>query len=132
MKRKSLSILPLLLVLAACVNNPLTTAQTNEQKGDALYGTYVIHKEQGAVILQNPQIADEAKRPLAQAMVDSKPVADGLQDTLIEYSAVKAQIDQGTTPQERLEIVDQHIGEWIDKATPLINKLVAAVGALLK
>ena len=127
-----LQILPLLVLLAACSNNPFKTAQTIEQKGDALYGSYVIAKEQGAGILQNVTISDEAKRPVAQAMVDSKPAGDALQDSLIEYSAVKAQVQQGTTPQERLVIVEQNINEWIVKATPLINRLIDTVGGLLK
>jgi hypothetical protein len=132
MRLVKLHVLPLLLLLAACSSNPFQTAQTVEQKGDALYGSYVIAKEQGATILQNATIPDEAKRPVAQAMVDSKPAADALQDSLTQYAAVEAQVKQGTTSQERLAIVEQNIGEWIAKATPLITKLIEAVGGLAK
>jgi hypothetical protein len=129
---RKLSIIPLLLVLAACQSNPFTTAQNVEQEGDALYGSYVIAKEQGATILQNAAIPDTAKRPLAEAMVASKEPADALQDSLIEYSKVRAQIAAGTTPEERLVIVEREVGGWIDKARPLIDKLVEIVGGLWK
>jgi hypothetical protein len=132
MIKTKLSLVPLLLLLAACNSNPFATAQSVEQKGDALYGSYVIAKEQGAVILKNASVSDEAKRPLAQAMVDSKEPADSLQDSLIEYSAVKAQIAQGTTPEGKLSIVEREISGWIVKAKPLIDKLIATVGGLLK
>jgi hypothetical protein len=127
-----LSILPLLLILAACGSNPFKTAQTVEQQGDALYGSYVIAKDQGASILKNPAVADDVKRPVAQAMVDSKPVGDSLQDALTAYSQVSVEVKQGTTPQERLEIVEQNVADWIARATPIINKLIDTVGGLLK
>jgi hypothetical protein len=132
MTKMKLSILPLLVLLAACSSNPFKTAQTVEQKGDALYGSYVIAKEQGAAILQNAAITDEVKRPVATAMVESKPVGDALQGALIEYAVVKSEVDRGATPQERLAIVEQNIATWIAKATPLINKLIETVGGLLK
>lgn len=132
MTKTKLSIIPLLLLLAACTANPFKTAQTVEQKGDALYGSYVIAKEQGAEILKNTGIADEAKRPLAEAMVASKAPADSLQDSLIQYSKVKGEIAQGSTSQEKLTIVEREINRWILEATPLINKLIETVGGLLK
>jgi hypothetical protein len=132
MTKMKLSIVPLLLLLAACSTNPFKTAQTVEQKSDALYGSYVIAKEQGVTILQNESIPDEAKRPLAQVMVDSKALADELQNSLIHYSTVKAQIAQGSTSQERLAIVERELNGWIVKATPVINKLIETVGGLLK
>lgn len=130
--KTNLSILPLLLCIAACTSNPFKTAQTVEQRGDALYGSYVIAKEQGATLLGNPSIADAPKRILAEAMVESKAPADALQDSLIQYSTVKAQIAAGTTPEERLQIVEKEIDGWIVKAKPLIEKLVEIVGGLWK
>lgn len=132
MNKTKLSIVPLLLLLAACQTNPFSTAQTVEQRGDALYGSYVIAKEQGALILQNAGISDEAKRPLAELMVASKPVGDAGQAVLIEYSTVKGEVERGVTPQEKLTIVEQNIAAWIERATPLITKLIETVGGLRK
>lgn len=125
-------LFPLLLLfaLSGCAVNPFHTAQTVEQKGDAAYGQYVIAKEQGAALLNDPNIPEGAKRRLAQAMVASKEVADSLQDALIEYSLIKGELSSGTSSQERLVIAQENISRWLAQAQPVINELVAAVGGL--
>lgn len=105
-------LLTILSLLAGCPANPLRTAQTAEQHGDALYGIYVIASEQGAELLKDAAIPDTAKRPLAQAMVASKAPADTLQDT------VKA-LGNGSTVEQ--------VQAAIRAAQPLINDLVAAL-----
>lgn len=132
MTKIKLSIVPLLLILAACQTNPFATAQTVEQKGDALYGSYVIAKEQGAALLQNAGISDQVKRPLAEAMVASKPLADSGQDLLTQYSVIKEQVAVGQNSAERLAIVDRQINEWIANATPVIQSLINAVAGARK
>lgn len=128
---RNLYPLVLLLVLAACTVNPFRTAQTAEQKGDALYGQYVIAKEQGALLLENTTISDGQKLRLAQAMVASKDVADSLQDALIQYSTIKGQLESGDgDARTRLAIAEQNIGAWIVQSQPIIDELVAAVGGL--
>jgi hypothetical protein len=102
----------LLLILTACAHNPVRTAQTPEQKGDALYGIYVIAKEQGAALLQDATIPDDAKRPLAEAMVKSAKPAGNLQDAVAAFGT------GGTAAQIQAAIV---------AAQPLINDLVAAL-----
>jgi hypothetical protein len=131
---RKIAVLPVLslLLLAACSTNPFTTAQTVEQKGDALYGSYVIAKEQGAAILQNAGIDDQVKRPLAEAMVATKPLGDSGQDLLIQYSVIKDQVAQGQTPPERLAIVEREIAGWITNATPVIQNLINAVAGARK
>lgn len=125
-------VLTVLMATTGCTTNPFKTAQTIEQKGDALYGSYVIATEQGAELLKDATLSDAVKRPIAQAIVDSKAPADSLQDALIKYANAKALIDAGQTPEEKLQIIEVDIGMWIAEATPLINKLIAAVGAIHK
>lgn len=111
-----LYVLPALLLLsmlAGCQTNPFRTAQTIEQKGDAIHGVYVIAKEQGAILLNDATLTDEAKRPLAELMVKSKKPADTLQDTVIALGN-----GTGTAAQVQAAIA---------AAQPLINQLVAAL-----
>lgn len=116
MKTHRLYVLPLLLMmlcaLAGCQTNPLRTAQTPEQYGDALYGIYVIAKEQSAELLKDASIPDDSKRPLAEAMVASKKPVDTLQDTVNAYG-------NGATAEQ--------VQAAIRAAQPLINDLVAAL-----
>jgi hypothetical protein len=118
--------------MTGCAVNPNKTAQTAEQQGDAVYGEVTILTEQGAAILQDASVADSLKRPIAQAIVDAKPIKDSLQDSLILYSQVKAQVAAGTNTQERLAVVDRELAGWIAQAQPLINKLAAAIAGARK
>jgi hypothetical protein len=125
-------IVPLLCVLlAACTNNPFKTAETPEQTADALYGSYTIAVEQGAQLLKDSTVADDVKRPVAEAMVAAKDPANSFQDALIQYSTVRAQLAAGTTTQDKLVIAQQNVDRWLLEAKPLIDKLIAAVGRAL-
>lgn len=113
LRQLSSPLLPLLLLaLSACPSNPVRTAQTVEQKGDAYYGVYTIAKEQCAKLLQDPAVPDAAKRPIAEAMVASDKPANHLQD-------VVATLGNGST--------EEQVSAAIVAAQPLINDLVAAL-----
>lgn len=116
-----------LVLLSGCQVNPHKTAQTAEQHGDAVYGELTILKEQGARVLEDASVADAVKRPIAQAIVDAKPITDGLQDALILYAQVKTDVAGGASSADRLAIVDRQLASWIAQAQPIINKLVAAL-----
>jgi hypothetical protein len=120
------------LSAAGCAANPHKTAQTIEQQGDAVYGELVIAKEQGAKILQDATVSDTVKRPIATLIVEAKPVTDGLQDTLVLYSKVKADVAAGASTEEKLAIVNRDLAGWISQAQPLITKLIQAVAGARK
>lgn len=120
------------LALSACAINPHKTAQTVEQHGDAVYGELTILKEQGARVLQDASVPDLVKRPIAQAIVDAKPVTDSLQDSLILYARVKAEVAAGGNTQEQLALVDRELAGWLAQAQPIINKLVSALAGARK
>lgn len=114
-------------MLSACQVNPHKTAQTVEQHGDAVYGELTILKEQGARILQDATVSDQVKRPIAEAIVAAKPATDGLQDSLILYAKIRAEVSAGTSTPERLAVVDRELAGWIAQAQPIISKLAAAI-----
>lgn len=126
--KRPLYLLPLILLAAisACAANPHKTAQTTEQHADAVYGELTILKEQGARILNDATVSDAVKRPIAEIIVEAKPVTDGMQDSLNLYSQIKAQVAAGTNTQARLAVVDRELAGWIAQAQPLINRLIAA------
>lgn len=116
-----------LTLLEGCAVNPHKTAQSVEQHADAVYGEVTILKEQGARVLKDASVADAIKRPIAQAIVDAQPITDGLQDSLILYARVKAEVAAGTNTQAQLAVVDRELAGWIDQARPIINRLTAAL-----
>ncbi len=110
-----LSILATLAVSTACTTNPVRTAQTAEQKGDAIYGIYTIVKEQGAAVLKDEAVPEGVKRPLAEAMVASATPGHALQDAVSAYSADPTASNA------------QKISAALTAAQPAINLLVAAL-----
>jgi hypothetical protein len=130
--RLSLPLPLLLLMLAACTTNPFKTAETPEQNADALYGSYAIWAEQGAEFLKDPTVADEVKRPVAEAIVAAQGPTNSFQDALIQLSKVKAELAAGTTSQEKLLIAQQNVDRWFLEAKPLIDKLISAVSKVAK
>jgi hypothetical protein len=78
--------LPILFatLLLSCASNPVATAQTPEQKAGALYGIYVIAKENGVAILNDATVPDSIKRPIALAMVASSVPAKALYDAMTQ------------------------------------------------
>lgn len=116
-----------LALLSGCQVNPHKTAQTVEQHGDAVFGELTILKEQGARVIQDATVSDQVKRPIAEAIVAAKPATDGLQDSLILYAKVRAEVAAGTSTPERLAIVDRELAGWIAQAQPIISKLAAAI-----
>lgn len=113
--------------LGGCESNPQKTAQSVEQQGDALYGEYVIAKEQAAKVITDPSVSDEIKRPIAEAAVASKAGGDGLYAALFVYANARQQMANGTTTQEKLTIAATQLGQWIITAAPLIKTLSDAV-----
>ena len=122
----------ILLALAACATNPLSTAQTVEQKADAIYAQYVIAKEQAATVISDPTVSDAVKVPIAQAAVASKPAADSLESALETYAQAESALAAGTTTSDKLTIAATNLQQWVDTATPLINTLVTQIGKTSK
>lgn len=117
------------LALVGCSVNPLKTAVTPSQKAFAVYGTFVAYEEQGAVIVQNATVPDSVKAAIRAADAKAKPAADSLLSAAREVIAVQSEIAAGTSTSDKLAIVNANLSQWIKDATPIVDNLVAAVGA---
>lgn len=132
-KRDPRVLVPLLLAIAimglyACASaNPLARAETVEQKAYAAYGTFVIFEEQAAALVSSGQVGDNVARVLIAADERAKPVADGLVDATLEFSAIKAEYEAGTTGEARFVIAMENLNAWVERALPLINNLASSV-----
>lgn len=113
-----------LTLLTACPGNPLKTAETFEQKADALYGQFVIAQRQVVVILENPAIPKEVKLTLADADAKVKPLADELLVLIIEYSAVKKAYDDaaGSGDPAALAGAEEKLRKYVERVTLDITK----------
>jgi hypothetical protein len=116
-------LLLLAIGLAACSVNPFRTAQTLEQKADAMYGSFVIAQKQAVAIVRDPSVPDSVKRALAEADAAAKPLADDLYEAILEFSAIQREVASGVTPQDRLLLASARLNDLITKLAPLIQNI---------
>jgi hypothetical protein len=116
-------LLLLAIGLAACAVNPFRTAQTLEQKADAMYGSFVIAQKQGVALVRDPSVPDSVKRAIAEADAAAKPIADDLYDSILEFATLKREVAAGVTPQERLQLAAGRLDALINALAPLIVRI---------
>lgn len=121
-------ILLLMVGMQGCgTANPIARAETVEQKAYATYGTFVIFEEQAAKLVSSGQIPDSAVRAIAAADLRAKPVADSLLTAVQEFEEIRAEFQSGETGEARYVAAINNLDDWIERALPLIDNLVAAV-----
>jgi len=114
--------------LSACGTlNPLSHAQTLQQKAYAQYGVFVVIEEQAAAIVQEASVPASAKQAVARTDAVAKPVADKLLAAVLAVDQIREDIRAGKTTEDKLVIATANLQKWYDEVVPLINDLVAAV-----
>ncbi len=133
MKTSINSVATMLLVVAAfalsaCGTlNPLSHAQTLQQKAYAQYGVFVVVEERAAAVVQDATVPASAKQAVARADAVAKPVADKLLATILAVDQIQADLAAGKTTEDKLVIATADLQKWYDEVVPLISGLVAAV-----
>ena len=123
-----LYLFTVLLFLQSCASvNPVSKAETIEQKAYATYGTFVIFEEKAAELVSSGTLPDDVSLAIIDADERAKGVADSLLDATIEFIKIRNQLAAGETTQEQLDIAVANLDEWINRAAPLINNLVTTV-----
>lgn len=118
---------PVTLMVPGCVNSPVQQAETPEQKAYALYGTYVIFQEKAAELVQDPTTPEKVKEALREADKVAYPVAESLVDAVMEVEAIRRQVSEGVTPEEKLTIAISNLSTIYFSAAPKLLAVVAAV-----
>ena len=114
--------------LQACAAyNPVSKAETTEQRAYAIYGTFVIVEEAAAELIASGTLSDDTVLAIAAADERAKPTADLLIEALEEYLVIKAQLAAGESTQEQLDIAVTNLNLWVERVVPLVNTLRAAV-----
>lgn len=120
--------LAVLSTMAACASmNPVSKAETTEQKAYALYGTFVIFEEQAAKLVQSPEVPANVKQALRDADKAAKPAADAVLDGVQTVLTVRRQLLAGETTEERLAIAVSNLNLWYSTARPKVEQLVKVV-----
>jgi hypothetical protein len=130
MKSKILSFVAAVLAatLVACGTlNPLSHAQTVEQKAYALYGEFVVVEEQEAQAVNSPQVSASIKQQVLAIDTRAKSAADSLLDAAKAVRDIRDQIAKGTSTDQQLVIATASLQKWYDDLSPKLAALAAAV-----
>jgi hypothetical protein len=121
-------LLVIMLLLQACAGaNPISKAETTEQRAYATYGTFVIIEEQAAQLVSSGQLSNSAVRAIGRADAAVKPVADSLLDATLEFTVIRTEYEAGGTGEERFVRAMNELNGWIERLRPLIANLITAV-----
>lgn len=121
-------LLVIMFALQACAAyNPISAAETTEQRAFATYGTFVIVEEQAAKLVSSGDISDSAVRAIGRADAQAKPVADSLLDTTLEFIVIREEYESGGTGEAKFESAMNNLNSWVERARPLIANLISAV-----
>lgn len=127
-----------LAITTACTTNPVSEAQTFEQKAYALYGVYVISQGKAAALYADPAMPENVKEALKQGNNATYPVAESLVTAATEVADVRAILEQCPaapepdptcvpTNEQRLANAISNLSTIYFRAQPLILQFIAAV-----
>lgn len=124
---------PVMVAMHGCaVPNPVAVAETNQQRAYALWGSYVIVKEQAAKIYQDADTPTDVKEILRAANNASTPTFNSLYEALIFYKTVEDELKAGKTTEEQWLIASQSLADWYFKAKPILADFQAAYDKVKK
>ena len=117
------------LTFAGCktLTAPVSIAETAEQKAYALYGTFVVFEELAAAVVTDQATPENLKEAIRRFDATAKPAADSMLDATRHVITIKTQLAMGKTPNEKLEIANARLVEWVTEAQPKILALQCAV-----
>ena len=120
----------LVLLLVGCNTlEPIQTAETPEQKAFALYADYVIYKEIGADLAEDPDTPDQFVLALAAAVQVGDPAAELLREVADQVTIARARlraIPNQETEDELIVALQVFNENWVD-AQPKLFAVIDAV-----
>ncbi len=121
-------LLAIMLLLQACAGaNPISKAETTEQRAYAAYGTFVIIEERAAELVSSGRVPDSAVRAIGRADAAAKPVADSLLDATLEFTVIRTEFEAGGTGEGRFIRAMDELNGWVERLRPLVANLITAV-----
>jgi len=121
-------LLVIMIGLQACAaSNPISKAETTEQRAFATYGTFVIIEEQAAKLVSSGEIPRSAVIAIGRADERAKPVADALLDATLEFTVIRVEFEANGEGQEQFIESMNDLNNWVERAKPLIANLISAV-----
>lgn len=125
--RRIVTLLVLALAAAACVNTPLKTAQTAEQKVYVLESEYNIVLEDALTVARNPDVSQAVRSRIQMSVARASQVIASL-DVAMEQALVEKQkfAANGGTSLDKIEAAANNLNGWLAEAEKAVADLKSA------
>lgn len=120
--------LSFVMALSGCASvNPFAVAETPTQQVYALESTYNIVLAQAVKALQMDATSLSTKDKIRRAERRATPAIESLSSAFKDYRLALIQINQGQTPDEKIEILAANLERYITQAEAAIANLSATI-----
>lgn len=117
-----------LLLLSACtIFDPISRAETTEQKAWALYGTFVVFQEQAAKLVVSPEVSESVKERIRSLDRAAHPLSQNLFDASQTAITARRAFENGTGSQEEVEAALLAIARIYFEVKPALEEFITAV-----
>jgi len=125
--RQFMTLVMMSLALSACANlNPLSVAQTPEQKYAAVKLGYDALLTPAVQLIQDESVPVAARRALQTTVAQSGEVYKSLNAAYVDYLVAK-QTFTGADKDQRLAVVAAQLDNWIKQLEQHTNSLATAL-----
>ena len=123
-----LLMMVMVFTLQACAyTSPYEAAETPGQKALALLGPYDIIQADAEGVVNDASIPLSVRRAVQRAEDVATPVILELDKAFAKYQVISAQLAQGQSTQEKLDIATANLNDWIRQAEEAIADLGTAI-----
>jgi hypothetical protein len=119
------------MLLAGCETvqavNAVAAAESTEQRGFALYGTYVVLQERAAELVRDRSIPKAVRKRIQDADRIAYPLAERVRVLAIELNAARMAFNTAQGPADKVAATSAALGQAIVILAPAIQAVTAAV-----
>lgn len=89
---------------------------------------YEIYQKRALAVVQDPGVPEDAKEHIRRIDAEMTPTLVEMLRAARTYDHIQLQLAAGETEQERFEIANQELLNWINMAEPILLRFIEAVG----
>lgn len=98
-----------------------------QRQAGALYLVYETYVKQAALLAEDERTPQKVKVLLYEVVEAASPPVEAMVDGMAVAATVIKDLEAGDSTVENLTVINSRLTDWINAATPVVNKLVAYV-----
>lgn len=136
MKTRSLFYGMFVVLFAIAVNactsiNPISAADSVEQRAYATYGTYVIARERASELTSPASdVSEDVQRAILRAESRASPLVDDLSEAFQEYVVIRSRYESGESTLESLSRASSRLDEAVAASGDVVQEFRKAISGV--